>query len=330
MYRILIPVVSIVCLPALSLAAEFGSAGQPGPYEFETRLGVWIDEARDSRDVPWKVFLPTGTVDESPVIVFSPGGGGSREDASGYLGRHLASHGFASFHLQHPGSDADAIRSLGPPAMLKAIRESNPSLAILRQQDIRFAVDQIEGMAQGDLRGRIDPSRMGVEGFSFGAVTTLIAAGQKLPEIGQSVAEPRFRAAFALSPSPRHGIAAPVLTRHEARDVYDAMLMPIFHFTGTNDGTPATGTTPQHRQMPFELINSVDQYLLVLNEAVHATFGGRDVDYDASRHRELIKMAAVIFWKAYLLEDAEALQWLQGQGYKTRVGNQGRFGFKPK
>ena len=108
------------------------------------------------------------------------------------------------------------------------------------------------------------------------------------------------------------------------------MLMPIFHLTGTNDGTPATGTTAEHRRMPFQLINNVDQYLLVLDKAVHATFGGRDVDYDAGRHRELIKMAAVVFWKAYLHDDAEALAWLQGRGYKAVVGGEGRFEFKPK
>ena len=214
--------------------------------------------------------------------------------------------------------------------MLKAIRESKPSLAILRQQDVQFAAGQIERMAKGALQGRIDAKRMGMEGFSFGAVTTLIAAGQKLPEVEQSLAEPRFRAAFALSPSPRHGIAAPVLARRDAEEAYDAMLMPIFHLTGTGDGTPTTGTTAEHRQMPFQLINHVDQYLLVLDKAVHATFGGRDAGYDAGRHRELIKMAAVVFWRAYLHGDAEALDWLQGGGYEGSVGGDGGFEFKPK
>ncbi|MCP5111883.1 MAG: hypothetical protein GY953_13725, partial [bacterium] len=160
-------------LPVLFGGADLRLAGKQGPYEVETEVGEWIDKARGNRDVPWKVFLPRGGRTPSPVIVFSPGGGGSRSDPSGYLGQHLASHGFVSFHLQHRGSDVDAIRELGPRAMLNAIRESRPSLAILRQQDIQFAVDQIERMSQGALQGRIDPQRIGMAGFSFGAVTTL-------------------------------------------------------------------------------------------------------------------------------------------------------------
>ena len=331
MYRVLFPITVLLCVPALLAAADFGLAGQPGPYEVETQVGEWIDKARDNRDVPWKVFLPKGPTTPSSVIVFSPGGGGSRDDASGYLGQHLASHGFASFHIQHRGSDSVAFRQ-GAQARFKAIRESRPSLAVLRQQDVPFAVNQIERMAKQELRGRIDPRRLGMSGFSFGAITTLITAGQTFPELGQSLAEPRFRAAFALSPSPRHGIAAPLLSRGDAEKIYDAMLMPVFHLTGTQDKTPPPSVTmPQHRQLPFQLIGNVDQYLLVLNDAVHPTFGGRDIDYAGiEHHRELIKMAAVVFWRAYLLDDMEALDWLRDGGYQASVGGDGRFELKPK
>ena len=331
MKRVLTPATAVLCLPALLAAADFDRAGSLGPHEVETRLGVWVDEARGDRDIPWKLFLPKGLVAPAPAVVFSPGGGGARDDAAGYLGEHLASHGFASFHLQHRGSDADALKRLGAPALFEAIRNSSPSWAVLRQQDILLAVDRIERLAENELAGKIDAGRLGMSGFSFGGVTTLITAGQKYPGLGQGLAEPRFRAAFALSPSPRHGIAAPVLPREEAAKIYQAMLMPVFHLTGTHDATPFPSvTSPEQRRMPFELISNVEQYLLVLNDAVHATFGGRDLDHPAvARHRGLIKQAAVVFWRAYLLGDQAALAYLRGGGYASAVGSAGRFEHKP-
>ncbi len=309
----------------MATAAGLEEAGRPGPYEFKTRLGVWIDASRDDRDIPWKLFLPADLERSVPVVVFSPGGGGARDDAAGYLGEHLASHGFASFHLQHRGSDAEALERLGAPALFEAIRNSEPSWAVLRQQDIQSAASQIERMARTELRGRIDPHRLGMSGFSFGGVTTLIAAGQKFPGYGQGLAEPRFRAAFALSPSPRHGIAAPVLTRMEAAKIYKAMLMPVFHLTGTRDATGGPSqTSPRQRRMPFELIENVEQYLLVLDGAEHRTFGGRPMEHPlVERHRELIKLAAVVYWRGYLLDDPAALAWLRDGGCADAVGANG-------
>ena len=65
----------------------------------------WTDPAR-RRAVPARLYWPrNGTVETPvPLIVFSHGIGGSRRDYS-YLGRHWASKGYASLHVQHVGSD---------------------------------------------------------------------------------------------------------------------------------------------------------------------------------------------------------------------------------
>lgn len=281
--------------------------------------------------MPWRSFLPRGLDFPAPVVVFSPGGGGTRDDESRYLGEHLASHGIASFHLQHRGSDADALEERGPEALFRAIVESEPSWAVLRQQDIRFALDRIEALAGDELRGRIDPSRAGMSGFSFGGVTTVVTAGQEYPPHGQTLADKRFRAAFALSPSARLGIAAPVLSAVEAAPLYRNMLMPVFHLTGTRDFTGGPSQTgPEHRRVPFDVTNNVDQYLLIIDGAEHRTFSGKDMpDPELTRKRELIKAAALVFWRAYLLDDREALAYLQDGGFRTALGSGGVLTFKP-
>ena len=70
----------------------------------ETRDYDWLDPARQ-RQVPARIYLPAAELGPCPVIVFSHGLGGSRLGYS-YLGRHWASHGYATVHVQHRGSDS--------------------------------------------------------------------------------------------------------------------------------------------------------------------------------------------------------------------------------
>ena len=331
---------TFIAIQACVSAPDYSEFGGPGAFNVETESGVWKYPDRKNRRVPWKLFLPVAAATPSPVIIVSPGGGGSRDDPLNYIGEHLASYGFAVFQLQHEGSDVDAFfQAPNPNILMQQIRDSEPRNATLRQQDIQFAVDRIELMSTQEFAGRLNGSRVGLIGFSFGAVTALVSAGMELPESGHSLAEPRLKAVLALSPSARYGIAEPLLTEDAARRAYSNMLVPIFHMRGTEDVTPLTGVTNGiQRELPFRVIDSVDQYLLVLNGAEHPTFGGATVkfphnpalrapfDYpDLARHRELIRMAAAVFWRAYLADDQNALQWLTGGGLASELGQSGSF-----
>jgi hypothetical protein len=132
-----------------------------------------------------------------------------------------------------------------------------------------------------------------------------------------------------MSPSsPRPGYAT--------REAYDEMLMPIFHLTGTKDASPMADFPPEERQRPFREIDNVDQYLAVFKDGNHMTFTdrtevfGQDFSYPSrDRHHELIKMAAVAYWEAYLKDDQEALTWLEGGEFADELGKEGTFEFKP-
>lgn len=304
-----------IVLATTALAEYSGQAG-PGPHEVEVHLGEWIDAARGNRDIPWKLYLPKGDAGPLPVVVFSHGLGGSREGAE-YLGRHLASHGYAAFHIQHHGSDTAVLKG-GAQAALKAA-VGNLRAATDRFRDLPSAVDQIEAMAKsGPFAGRFDTARMGISGHSYGAISTLVAAGQSNRAMGQRLAEPRFKAALAFSPSPpRNG---------DPREAFADMSMPIFHMTGTADGDPLGQMQPEDRLTPFRTIGDVEQYLLVLEDAVHMTFSGRNAGYaKLERHHDLIKMASLAYWDAYLRGDAEAKSWLAEGGFAAELGQDGKF-----
>jgi predicted dienelactone hydrolase len=246
----------------------------------------------------------------APVVMWSHGLGGSRDGAA-FLGEHLASHGYAAFHLQHPGTDRSILGSDGREGLLR--RGRDPQAALARFGDVAFAVAQIKEMnARARYRARFDTASMGISGHSFGAITSLVAAGQQNAAVGQRFAVPELKGAFVMSPSARGD---------EPEQMFRDMLMPIFHLTGTRDDTPFGDFEPAARRLPFELIEGVDQYLLVLHDAVHATFSGRKIldDPALERHHALIRMAAVAFWDLYLKNDTHARSWLKEGGLAREV-----------
>ncbi len=319
------------------LAAILSAAGQPagypgaskkdpGPWQLAIRRGVWVDQNRDSREVPWKIYYPMGAKDPLPVVVWSHGLGGSREGGE-YLGRSLASHGYVAVHIEHLGSDREALREAmqgAGDALGRAAR--NPGAAAGRFGDLAFAVSQLDAMqSEGEFSGLLDTASMGISGHSYGAISTLVAAGRRLPGAGQNFAVRRFKAAFAMSPSP------PRNSLLSLDEVFGEMLMPIFHLTGTDDRSPFEDFGPAERRIPFDTITNVPQYLLILNGGTHMTFSGRRPSAypELRRHHDLIRIAAVTFWDAYLKNDAAARAWLTGGGYASLLGDAATFEFKP-
>ena len=169
----------------------------------------------------------------------------------------------------------------------------------------------------------LDASRIGFSGHSMGAMSTLVVAGQQNERIGQRFAVPEIKGAFAMSPAPRGG---------EAKQMFSNMLMPVFHLTGTHDESPLKDFEPEARLQPFEYSNNQDQYLLLLDNAVHATFSGRPIATDPflDDHHEVIRMAAVAYWKMLLEEDSQAAAWLQQGGLAAELRNQDIFKYKSR
>ena len=301
----------------IALAAPLRAAdykAEPGPFAVTVERGSWIDRARNDREVPWKLYLPK--VDApAPVVLWSHGLGGSRDGAE-YLGRHLASHGYAAFHIQHAGSDS-VVAKRGRKVLFDAARD--PDVSLQRFLDVPFAVAQIGALHKvGPWAGRFDVERIGMSGHSFGAVTTMVAAGQAVGGEAMQFGVPEIDGAFVMSPSPPRNL--------QTDRAYTGIAVPIFHVTGTRDSALfGDNMQPADRRIPFDRIQRVDQYLLVLKDGVHMTFSGRrDQSYPAlERHHALIRMAAVAFWDAVLKDDPVAREWLDHGGLAGALGAEG-------
>ncbi|BAZ32731.1 hypothetical protein NIES4074_52380 [Cylindrospermum sp. NIES-4074] len=96
-----------------------------------------------------------------------------------YLASHLASHGFAVVVPNHPGSDAQQLKSL----LSGHVNEvAAPGEFKDRPLDVKYILDQLEKSNQSDTRfqGKLNLQQVGVFGHSFGGYTALALAGAKI------------------------------------------------------------------------------------------------------------------------------------------------------
>lgn len=301
----------VSALALLAFAAPAACAAPPPAHQAAQEVaivrGEWSDPARD-RVVPYKIYLPA-TSGPAPVVIFSHGLGGSRE-AAAYLLEHLARHGFVAVAVQHPGSDAALLAGGGAEGAIERLRGAvgDPRAAAARFGDIRFVIDRLTAEnGSGALAGRLDMSRLGMSGHSYGALTTLVAVGQRLPgPRGDAFRDERIDAAIVYSPNaPRN---------QDAESALREIATPILHFTGTEDRTPFDlEESPEGRQIPFRTITGADQYLVVFDGGDHMIFSGRVQSAGAMSEAqrlqtEAIQRESLTFWRAYLMNDAGALR----------------------
>lgn len=297
-------------------AADYAAAG---PYAVDSQDTEWTYtpqpppilglSASEARTLPVRIYYSTQTTATLPVIIFSHGLGGSRENYA-YLARHWASHGYLCIHPTHPGSDTSLLRETKRP--MQALRRAalDPRNAAYRPQDVSCLIDHLAQLNReaGPLQGRIAADAIGVAGHSFGAYTALAVAGQAFPGAKLKLADPRVKAIAPLS-APAEPAPAAVLERK-----YNAIRIPCLHMTGTEDDSPINDTSPADRRIPFDHMHGADNYLTTLSGGDHMVFSGRarraEKSTDAS-HQAIIKAATLAFWDAYLRDDENAKAWLQ-------------------
>jgi len=207
----------------------------PDKSLYTTQTFDWQDAER-KRAVPARLYLPAQGREvaerKTPLVVFSHGIGGSREGYK-YLGRYLAANGYATLHLQHIGSDRQIWfgNPLGLLGRLSSAAQENE--AIDRVRDMSFALDQL---LAGEVGSRIDPARIIAAGHSYGANTTMLAAGAQVELEGRVVAlrDPRIKAAILMSAPPFYGMSD---TKRILKDID----VPTLHITATEDDIQIPG-----------------------------------------------------------------------------------------
>lgn len=301
-------------LSAILLGLVVPPARSETPATLEVLRYEPVDASRE-RTVPVKITRVKST-EARPVIVFSHGLGGSRENGV-YLAEHWARHGYVAVFVQHPGSDESVWKEAGRGERFAAMKEAASGRSLLdRLGDIPFVLDQLERWntdSAHPLHGALDLGHIGMTGHSFGAVTTQAMMGQKYP-LGKSFPDPRLDAFLPMSPSTGRGVSAAM--------AFDEIGKPVLCMTGTEDTSVITPeTTAASRREVYAALPAGDKYQLVFEGGTHSAFSDAALFNEKrfEHHHEAIRMVSTRFWDAYLKGDTAAKAWLRSEKPRTEA-----------
>jgi len=279
-----------------------------GKKEVVSEIFEVKDKTRE-RVIPIRVYLPE-TGKTAPVVVFSHGLGGSR-DNNPYLGNHWAKRGYAVVSVQHPGSDESVWKDERPVNRMAAMKKAASGEAFAdRTKDVPAVIDALEKWGKEKshpLNGRMDLEHIGMSGHSFGAVTTQAMAGQSFGG-KSSYLEKRIDAAVMMSPS------KPKMA--DSKAAFGGIKIPCLLLTGTKDEGVISGGTPEDRLEVFPALAKAPAWQVVFDGATHMDFGQRDGVEKGSRYHKAILALTTAFWDAQLKGDKAAMDWLKGEGAK--------------
>jgi len=274
--------------PAVRPPATRTAYHEPGPFRVKTLAFRDLRDAeRGDRATPIKVHYPDAP-GPFPLVVFSHGGMGTWDSHSAQA-RHVVSHGYVALCVEHVRSNNIRVGALmrgagGGMKLMPALHRitTDPEAVLQRPRDVSFAIDQALrwNRTHGELKGRIDASRIAMIGHSFGAYTTLVVCGAQpildylTPKVGSGaglagdLSDPRVTFGLAMSPQSPGGT-------YFGKDSYGTIDRPLVCLSGSKDVQKDCHgglMRAETRLEAFELLPPGDKVLLWLENADHMGF----------------------------------------------------------
>ena len=312
--------------PVAPPAAELARSG----LAVVKQTDVTLRDSSRNREVPVRVTYPEGPGPD-PVIVFSPAAGAPAHSCDA-LARFWATRGFAVLvpgrgeAAGSPARDSDAARESAADA------SPDPRVWEASVRDVAFvaaATGAIETRVDGL---KLDETRLGVGGQSFGAFTAMLLAGATVDvskkERAKSFADPLPKAFLLISP-PGRGQQGLTETSWSAVD------RPLMVVTGTRDPGPKNQDA-SWRLDPYQLSAAGEKFAVFIEGASHVSLTGLSAEPGAvlpkagkkttTAEAEVaifqdVKAATLAFWEAFLKGDGGARAFLAGDGLAKESEN---------
>ena len=278
-----------------------------------------LRDATRNKDVEVSIEYPTRGTGPFPIIIFSPGYGGSSHAYEALIS-YWTSYGYVCIRPMHADSGAlrDTMNDLlqmhpqdkrpnmrqrdRTPPNPDTLARTRPNLAEAiwdkerepqwrdRVRDVTVILDSLNDLEKNypELAGKMDHAHIGVGGHSYGAFTAMLTGGAKTfsnPPV--SGGDPRVKAILAMSPQ---GVAS---NRGLATESWRDVHVPVMFMTGTRDYGANESESPDWRRTAYENSPAGDKYFVLIRNAGHLTFTGLAAglgqeQYDRTRDNPIV------------------------------------------
>jgi predicted dienelactone hydrolase len=248
-----------------------------------------------------------------PLIVYSHGFRGTL-DTYDPLIKTWVSHGYVCIQPNHADSIVYFKGNLRNAFKVNASAFANWDE---RPQEMAMIIDRLSEIQNQvkSLSAKVDATRIGMGGHSFGAHTSSLLAGA-MPRTGQSIKDKRAKAFLLLSPQGEgNGFSS---------EAWADMTGPVMSVTGTED-VSIVPTTPAIRRMPFDRSPAGNKFLLWI-EGAHHNLGGISGRWFPTSGKpdatilKTVEATTLAFWDKYLKSDKRANQFLVADEAKSMSG----------
>jgi predicted dienelactone hydrolase len=184
--------------------------------------------------------------------------------------RRAEGRGRGSRNTTKPGQQPSAEQQQPDPLAEAIWATQTPADWVNRAKDVSLILDNLTTLEKKypELQERMDTSKIGVSGHSYGAFTAMMLSGMtssiSTPPV--SAADPRVKAAVVFSPQGTSSTLG--LTQESWKNVS----IPMMYITGSLDYFMAGDAKPRHD--PFAYSPAGDKYFVSYNGARHMTFLG--------------------------------------------------------
>jgi len=206
-------------------------------------------------------------------------------------------------------SDASVWKGKQQAAAMQAMKQAaSPQQYKQRIEDVQIVLTALakeNANPKSNLFRKMDLSKVGMSGHSFGAKTTQAVSGESFIKRVATAAPQtvKIAAALPMSPSPS--------ARQPPEESFGSVSIPWLCMTGTEDGGPTwlVDTKPTDRLKVFEALPKTGHmYELVLFGAEHSAFTQKGKN---PNHHRSILATSTAFWDAYLRGNPSAQEWLK-------------------
>lgn len=240
--------------------------GNVGAYPVGSIPDIALQDATRGRELILSIDYPIHD-GAFPLVVLTPAYGATSRHYVG-LSAHWASQGYVVVRMTHPGERREANGGAnGAPVTMP---KQTPADWSARSGDVRFVLDSTDRLARQypELKGKIDATKIGVAGHSYGAFIAMLLGGVKTFPGAVSYADPRVTAVLAISPQ------GPSDTAGLTRESFASLAIPTMFMVGTQDAGTSDEETTAWRRQAFELAAPGNKWLVVIEGATHRTFAG--------------------------------------------------------